>query len=84
MILDNSGVLSHAGTSYCVAHVVYEPASRTSSQFSFGKAVQGVHTSKRRPQKLYIHIYIYIYMDSGGTVVKVLCYKLEGRWFDPS
>jgi len=20
----------------------------------------------------------------GGTVVKVLCYKLEGRWFDPS
>ena len=22
--------------------------------------------------------------DHGGTVVKVLCYKLEGRWFDPS
>jgi len=22
--------------------------------------------------------------DRGGTVVKVLCYKLEGRWFDPS
>jgi len=22
--------------------------------------------------------------DCGGTVVKVLCYKLEGRWFDPS
>jgi len=20
--------------------------------------------------------------DRGGTVVKVLCYKLEGRWFD--
>ena len=20
----------------------------------------------------------------GGTVVKVLCYKSEGRWFDPS
>jgi len=20
----------------------------------------------------------------GNTVVKVLCYKLEGRWFDPS
>ena len=24
-----------------------------------------------------------IYGDRGGTVVKVLCYKLEGRWFDP-
>jgi hypothetical protein len=22
-------------------------------------------------------------MDSAGTVVKVLCYKSEGRWFDP-
>ena len=21
--------------------------------------------------------------DLGGTVVKVLCYKSEGRWFDP-
>ena len=36
---------------------------------------------------LYIYIYIYIYIyrgDRGGTVVKVLCYKSEGRWFDPS
>jgi len=22
--------------------------------------------------------------DHGSTVVKVLCYKSEGRWFDPS
>jgi len=22
--------------------------------------------------------------DRSNTVVKVLCYKLEGRWFDPS
>ena len=22
--------------------------------------------------------------DRGGTVIKVLCYKPEGRWFDPS
>ena len=22
--------------------------------------------------------------DRGGTVVEVLCYKSEGRWFDPS
>jgi hypothetical protein len=22
--------------------------------------------------------------DSGSTVVKVLCYKSEGRWFDPN
>ena len=22
--------------------------------------------------------------DRGGTVVKVLCYNSEGRWFDPS
>jgi len=23
-------------------------------------------------------------VDRGSTVVKVLCYELEGRWFDPS
>ena len=25
-----------------------------------------------------------LYGDRGSTVVKVLCYKSEGRWFDPS
>ena len=24
------------------------------------------------------------WVDRGSTVVKVLCYKSEGRWFDPS
>ena len=24
------------------------------------------------------------FWDRGSTVVKVLCYKSEGRWFDPS
>jgi len=28
--------------------------------------------------------YILIYGDRGSTVVKVLCYKSEGSWFDPS
>ena len=27
---------------------------------------------------------VYLYWAPGSTVVKVLCYKLEGRWFDPS
>ena len=27
--------------------------------------------------------YFPIWGDRGGTVVKVLCYKSEGRWFDP-
>ena len=25
-----------------------------------------------------------IVVESGGTMVKVLCYKSEGRWFEPS
>ena len=29
-------------------------------------------------------IYLLLCGDRGGTVVKVLCYKSEGRWFDPS
>ena len=31
---------------------------------------------------IYIYIYIYIYGDRGGAVIRVLCYKSEGRWFD--
>ena len=25
----------------------------------------------------------FVNVDRGGTVVKVLCYKSEGHWFDP-
>ena len=37
------------------------------------------------PVQLEIFILQYIIIGGrGGTVVKVLCYKSEGRWFDPS
>jgi len=29
-------------------------------------------------------MFIEVMGDRGGTVVKVLCYKSEGRWFGPS
>ena len=32
----------------------------------------------------YISDILFTFGDRGGTVVKVLCYKSEGRWFDPS
>ena len=32
---------------------------------------------------LYVCVYVYAYVgDRGSTVVNVLCYKSEGRWFD--
>ena len=34
-----------------------------------------------------VHNYVCVYQltrNRGSTVVKVLCYKSEGRWFDPS
>ena len=37
--------------------------------------------------KMDVLIIIILYMnngDHGSTVFKVLCYKSEGRWFDPS
>jgi len=33
---------------------------------------------------IYIYIHTYIVGDRGSTVVNVLCYISEGRWFDPS
>jgi len=32
----------------------------------------------------FYHLFHEIIGDHGSTVVKVLCYKSEGRWFDPS
>jgi len=31
-----------------------------------------------------IRFYLHFLGDRGSTVVKVLCYKSEGRWFDPT
>ena len=35
-----------------------------------------------------LYVYMYVYQqhsgDRGSSVVKVLCYNSEGRWFDPS
>ena len=37
------------------------------------------------PNTIYIiTVQIIITGDRSSTVVKVLCYKSEGRWFDPS
>ena len=33
---------------------------------------------------IYMYIYTYMYVYINGTVVKVLCYISEGRWFDPN
>jgi len=35
---------------------------------------------------MYVCIYVCMYIcgDRGSKVVKALCYKSEGRWFDPS
>ena len=32
-------------------------------------------------QNVAVHLFV---RDRGSTVAKVLCYKSEGRWFDPS
>ena len=35
------------------------------------------------PRNNYLAPLLCTFRDSGITVVKVLCYKSEGRWFDP-
>ena len=41
------------------------------------------HTTDCTSSKNYYTVSIYTKGDRGDTVVKVLCYKSEGRWFDP-
>ena len=48
---------------------------------------------KHNTMKMYMGVEVYLLAivtsalngdgDRSGTVVKVLCYKMEGRWFDP-
>jgi len=45
------------------------------------KEVKAISTASLHVTTLFI---IYKITSYPGTVIKVLCYKSEGRWFDPS
>jgi len=47
-------------------------------QYNSGDEVLSLH------QCTIMQKYLEIHGDRGSTVVKVLCYKSEGHWFDPS
>jgi len=47
-------------------------------------ATGAAHHTLRRLLALAIHCRPVYNGDRGSTVVKVLCYKSEVRWFDPS
>ena len=40
------------------------------------------NVATRKECKIF-HVFASEHGDRGGAVVKVLCYKSEGRWFDP-
>jgi len=52
------------------------------SAFEGGKVVSHMHRPLLPRQEIFL-VFISV-GDCGGTVVKVLCYNSEGRWFDPS
>ena len=66
----------------------------TAIQFKHGGICKYTFTHKQYTKQhneteynTYIRIKMHIHTirgDRGSTVVKVLCYKSEGRWFDPS
>ena len=50
---------------------------------SFKSRKPKLHTHREYALRFYPLLHTYI-GDRGSTVIKVLCYKSEGRWFDPS
>ena len=82
LVICNCVFLTVFGT--CIRRCKSSTVKAMKPQFSF--------CSKNAFQRIYIYIYThthtYMYMhmytgDRGSTVVKMLCYKSEGRWFDP-
>ena len=60
--------------------VCFENPSRNSKVHQNVTKITGLSHENRRK---FLILSLMIYGDRGGTVVKVLCYKSEGRWFDP-
>jgi len=54
------------------------------SQWCGSSILKTVMKSGNNSVTIIIITTIYYNGDRGSTVVKVLCYKSEGRWFDPS
>jgi len=58
--------------------VVFEYLFRMNTAYKFWREISDLPTYESS------HSYLQQSEDRGSTVVKVLCYKSEGRWFDPS
>ena len=89
LILDCTAI-SAFGTAVCYTVVCdvhfslslsLSSSSSSSSSFSLLRIRVTVESNTRR--RIFI-VFVSLLWDRGGTVVKVLCYKSEGRWFDPS
>jgi len=62
----------------------YQPTNAL-NKIKFVTGIEFLHVSATgcHPQTRDMKAHSY-YGDCSGTAVKVLCYKSEGRWFDPS
>ena len=64
--------------------------SHLQTSLQSGLYIQARNTTNTSNKLRVVHEYIILYHiycsngDRGGTVVKVLRYKSESRWFDPS
>ena len=67
---------------WCADQVTSAHITKTPTRY---KTSYNNHSARYTPNDIVtIHSSILSIGDRGGTVVKVLCYKSEGRWFDTS
>ena len=80
MLKDNISIIDEVNGALChkeMSHLQHS-SNHLSSDLHF-------HLPEdHNPQSLYIYSLHHVLGDRGSTVVKVLCYKSNGHWFDPS
>ena len=84
--MNGHSIITYKATYYVLLQHTKTQVFQQSISAAMGNAHSTLTTSASPNVQFYATLKMYTlhHGDRSSTVVKVLCYKSEGRWFDPS